>query len=186
MKIFYTVSFYGKAQYQTYYDLVLDALEKTGAQVISPEKQNHLQLLPKRRLNRFKDDTHRLHYEAIKHGIQQTDASVIEVSYQDIQIGYETALAVQSKKPLLCLSIHEDFSQKIHHPYFFGAKYSEVTIDNIVEEFIKKIQKKRFTERFNFFLSPTQLNYLTTSAKKHEMTTSEYLRDLIDKASEKE
>ena len=185
MRIFYTVSYYGKNQYQKYYDLVLDALEKTGAEVYSPEKQNHLQLLPKRKQHALKNDPHRLHYEAIKYGIQQTDVSVIEVSFQDIQIGYETALAVQHKKPLLCLSIHEDFSQKILHPYFFGAKYSDVSIDNIIEEFIKKIQKKRFSERFNFFLSPTQLNYLKTSSNKRALTTSEYLRELIEKDSEK-
>lgn len=118
MKIFYTTSFYGKDQYQPQYELVLDALEKTGAEVISPEKGNYKQLLTKSLLKKLKNEN-QIHYEAIKRGIMASDAVVIEVSFQDIQIGYEAALAVQNKKPVLCLSVHEDFSRKINHPLFF-------------------------------------------------------------------
>jgi nucleoside 2-deoxyribosyltransferase len=159
---------------------VLDALEKTGADVVSPEKDNYRQLLTKSKVRKLNDDNH-IHYEAIKKGILVSDAVVIEISHQDFQIGYEAALAIANKKPVLCLSIYEDFSEKINNSLFFGAKYSEVTIDNIVDEFLSSAVRGVYKERFNFFLSPTQLVYLKKSATKSGINKSEYLRSLIDK-----
>lgn len=179
MKIFYTVSFYGKDKYQKYYDLVLAAIEKTGEQVISPEKGNYKQMISERVRAGLKN-ANAVHYEAIRRGILAADAVIIEASFQDIQIGYEMALAVVGKKPVLCLSIYEDFSQKINNGYFFGSKYSELNVEEIVGEFVDRAKKKRLGERFNMFLSVPQKQYLEKRAKEEEMTKSEYLRELID------
>lgn len=180
MKVFYTCSYYGKGKYQKYYDLVLAAIEKTGAEVISPEKGNYKKWIPEGVRARL-GDLNRLHYEAIRRGIMAVDAVVIEVSFQDIQIGYEAALAVVSKKPVLCLSIFEDFSQKIDNRYFFGAKYSELNVEEIVAEFVQMAKKKRLGERFNMFLSKAQETYLEKRAKDEGITRSEFLRQLIER-----
>lgn len=148
--------------------------------MISPEKGNYKRRVPERVRTRL-IDANSLHYEAIRRGIMAADAVVIEASYQDIQIGYEAALAVAGKKPVLCLSICEDFSQKIDNRYFFGAKYSELNVEEIVGEFVQRVKKKRLGERFNMFLSATQEGYLEKRSEEEGMTKSEYLRWLIDR-----
>lgn len=185
MTIFYTNSFYGKSVYQTQYDLVLDAIKQTGAKIISPETQNYLNLLSdkEKKLYTNKDSQH---YLAIKKGIQQSDAVIIEISHQDFQIGWEASLACLNKKPLLCLSIHEDFSTKIRHPFFHAAKYTDITIDNIITSFLEKTKPGLYNQRFNFFLSDKQLSQLRYQATSLNLTPSEYLRQLIDAPANKQ
>ncbi len=180
MKVFYTASFYGKKKYQKYYDLVLAAIEKNKVELIATEKGNYKQILSE--TDKAKLPTDRLiHYEAIRKGILWADAVVIEISNEDFQLGHEATLAIQAKKPVLCLSIHENFSEKINNRYFFAAKYNEDTVDEIIETFIKRAQKNILSQRFNLFLSPSQIQYLEKNATERKMNKSEYLRALIDK-----
>jgi nucleoside 2-deoxyribosyltransferase len=179
-KVFFTASFYGKSEYQAQYDLVRSAIKQTGVHLISPEEGNYQDVLSTQQRKRFGDDPNHLHYQAVKKGIQASDAVIIDISYQDFQLGWEAALAVQNKKPLLCLSVNEDFSPKILHPHFHAAQYSEVTIDNLLENFLQRAQSNVFTERFNFFLSPTQLNHVRDEAKRLDLNTSQFIRKLID------
>lgn len=185
MKIFYTASFYGKEKYQRNYDLVLKALESFGHTIISPEKGNYQDVL--KTANDQKDITeNEKHYLAIKNGIRLSDAVVIEVSYQDLQLGHEATLSIENHKPVLCLSIFEDFSKKIINPYFYGAQYNEYTIYEVLEEFINKVSRKQYTERFNMFLSPQQIEYLRGQARKNSSTTSAYIRGLIERDQEEQ
>ncbi len=125
----------------------------------------------------------KLHYEAIRRGIIWADIVIMEISHEDFQLGHEASLAIQYKKPVLCVSIHEDFSQKIKSPYFFGAKYNEYNIEELIENFIARHQKEALKERFNLFLSTSQLHKLETSAKRMGFNNSEYVRMLLDKNS---
>lgn len=113
--------------------------------------------------------------------IEKADALIIENSYEDFQLGHEATLAIQNKKPVLCLSVYEDFSQKITNAYFTGAKYNEYTVGEIVADFIEKAKKRHYSERFNMFLSPAQVAYLDRAGKVYGLNKSEYVRRLIDK-----
>lgn len=179
MRVFYTASFYGKAKYQKQYDLVLGAIEQTSVDIISPEKGNYTNILSANLKKSFKSERI-IHSEAIKRGILSSDAVIIEASHEDFQLGYEAGFAVENKKPLLCLSIHENFTDKMRYRYFTGFKYNEYNIEEIVEDFISAVQKDQFSERFNCFLNPSQLHHLRNKAKENDMNTSEYLRSLID------
>lgn len=179
MKVFYTASYYGKQKYQQHYDMVLKAIESTGVELISPEKGNYKKLLTRRNIERLKKDR-RIHYEAIRKGIIWADAVIIEISNEDFQLGHEATLAVSVKKHVLCLSIHEDFSEKINHQYFHGAKYNQFNVEEVVVDFIERAKKERLSERFNCFLSPRQLEYLDKVAAKQSIGMSEYVRLLID------
>ncbi|MBN2101049.1 ribbon-helix-helix domain-containing protein [Candidatus Dojkabacteria bacterium] len=180
MKVFYTASYYGKEKYQKYYDKVLSAIEETKVDLISPEKGNYMNILKPHDKDKIKDKL-LLHYKAIKQGILWSDAVIIEISNEDFQLGHEATLAIQNKKPVLCLSIHEDFGKKIKSRFFFGSKYNQYNIKFIVQEFINRVRKGVLTERFNFFLSPAQLQHLKISSQKTGITKSEYLRSLIEK-----
>jgi hypothetical protein len=184
MKIFFTASYYGKEKYQKYYDMVLASLEKLNVEVVSPEKENYLDLLTKRDIKRLKGDR-RIHYEAIRKGILWADAVVIEISNEDFQLGHEATLTIQNKKHVLCLSLNEDFSEKIHNKFFHAAKYNQFNIEEIVEKFVRMVSTKRLDQRFNLFLSSDQLKYLEKASQENNVNKSEYIRTLIDKAKER-
>ena len=176
-KVFYTASYTGKEKYQKYYKYVLDAIEDNEVDLISPEKGNYLKLSKKDDQNFTEKERH---YDAIKKGILWADLVIIEISNEDFQLGHEATLAALNKKPVLCLSIFEDFSEKISNTYFFGAMYNEFNIHTIVQEFITKCKKIHLNQRFNLFLSKNQLDYLGKMSKEEGINKSEYLRNLID------
>lgn len=183
MRIFYTASYYGKDKYQRYYTMVLRAIEATGTYVISPEKKNYRDLLKPTFIKKLKDEK-RIHYEAVRLGILLSDAVIIEASHEDFQLGAEAVFAVENKKHLLCLSINENFTERMKYRYFTGAKYNEYNVEEIVENFIASVKKNQFSERFNCFLTPSQLKYLKERGKIENMNASEYLRSLIDEDRE--
>lgn len=179
MTIFFTASYYGKEKYQKYYDLVRRAIESMHVELISPETGSYLGVLDEAKRKEITDPK-LLHYEAIRQGIHVSDAVVIEVSNEDFQLGHEATLAIMDKKPVLCLSIHENFSRKINNDYFFGARYTKETIGPIVQDFFARVREMRQARRFNMFLYPTQVSYLGQASEKHGMNMSEYIRRLIN------
>jgi hypothetical protein len=180
MKVFYTASYAGKQKYQKHYDQILEALERQPeVEVISPEKGNYKNTLSLREMQKI-GDPKKIHYEAIRRGIGWADAVIIEMSNEDFQLGHEATLAMQGKKHVLCLSIFEDFSEKILNRYFHGAKYTELTVDELIDDFVDKARKELLIERFNCFLSISQVQHLEGAARDHGVNMSEYLRILID------
>ncbi|HCS79154.1 MAG: hypothetical protein UX65_C0004G0048 [Parcubacteria group bacterium GW2011_GWB1_46_8] len=179
MRIFYTCSYYGKNRYQKYYDLVLRAIQQICVEVISPELGNYLSLLSKQEIAQL-GDQNKVHREAIRRGIEWADAVIIEISHEDFQLGHEATIAVQSKKHVLCVSVHENIDNKINLRYFHGTMYNEQNIEGIVAKFVETAQKSLLSERFNLFLSPSQVRYLRESSRKYGLNQSEYLRKLID------
>lgn len=182
MKIFYTASYYGKEKYQKYYDKILQAINETGVELISPEKGNYKEIIPKPQRKNIKSER-KVHYEAIKRGILWADAVIIEISNEDFQLGHEATLAIQNKKPVLCLSLHEDFSEKINNRYFHGAKYNVHNLRPVIQNFIKKYKKGMLSERFNFFISPSQLEYLEKESQNSGISKAELIRTLIDQTA---
>lgn len=182
MRVFYTASFYGKEKYQESYNLLLKTIKKTGVELLSPEIGNYLSVLKLADYEKVRSKK-KLHYEAIRRGINWAQAVIIEVSHEDFQLGHEATISLNLKKPVLALSLHEDFSKKITNPLFFGAKYNEYNIEEVVFEFVKKSEKETLNERFNLFLSSRQLANLEKAAKEKGMNNSEYLRMLLDKNS---
>lgn len=169
MNIFFTCSYTGKSKYQKYYDLIIRSIIKTGVSLQSPELDKN-----------FPPPDKIPHYQKIKEGIVQADAVIMDVSDEGFQLGYEAAQAIQNKKHVLVLSLLRDFNQKIDNRYFHAAKYSEMNIDEIISDFINKLQKHQFDQRFNFFLSQKQLIALNLNSSKLGLNKSDYLRKLID------
>jgi len=179
MVIFYTSSYYGKAKYQKWYDLVRKTIKEFHIELLSPEEGNYQDVLNEE-TKRHITDPKVLHYEAIRQSIHQAEVMIVEVSHEDIQLGHEITLALSEKKPVLCLSIHEDFSKKIHNDYFVGARYNEHTVKSIIQNFLARARELTLSKRFNMFLYPSQIDYLEKIGKQSGMNMSEYIRHLIN------
>ncbi len=180
MRVFFTVSYYGKKKFQASYDLVHRALTSLRVDLVSPELGNYLSVLDEDTRKRLGNNPGLLHYEAIRQGIHLSDAVVIEVSQQDIQLGHEISLALMEKKPVLALSTLEDFSKKIHHDYFFASRYTKLNVTPLLQDFLARVRQLRQARRFNMFLYPSQSEYLGRIARKSGMNMSEYVRHLIN------
>ncbi|MBI3887726.1 hypothetical protein HY310_01515 [Candidatus Microgenomates bacterium] len=180
MKVFYTASFTGKEKYQKQYDWVRNAIKANKVELVSPEEGNYLNMLSEKEQLAIVD-LKKIHYEAIRRGIEWADAVIIEISQEDFQLGHEATLAIQAQKYVLCLSVNENFSQKIDNRFFKGAQYGELTIDEIVENFLKEAGKNLLSQRFNMFLSASQIQQLEAAAQKYGVNKSEYIRSLIEK-----
>ena len=149
---------------------------------MATEKGNYLDLVPPTVKTRMKNQPLKLHYNAIRRGILWSDAVIIEISQEDFQLGHEATLAIQAKKHVLCLSTHEDFSQKIANRYFHGAKYNRTTVEEQIESFLKLAQKDLLSRRFNLFLTSSQEQFLKSRGQESGLGASDYLRSLIDTA----
>ncbi len=185
MKVFFTASYHGKEKYQKNYDVVRNTIKLFKVELVSPEENNYHLMLDTREQKIFSNpDLLRTdkfwHYEAIRNGIHWAEAVIIEISQEDFQLGHEVSLALMEKKPVLCLSVNDDFSKKIHHDYFFAAKYSSSNIQAIIQDFFAKVRSLTLSRRFNLFLYPHQVDYLEKVAKKYGTNMSEYIRKLID------
>lgn len=181
MKIFWTASYHGKSQYQKYYDLVGRVIDsQTDVEVIATEKGNYKEILPPTVLAKLKDNPQRLHYEAIRRGILWADAVIIEISHESFQLGHEASLAMQSKKHVLCLSTHEDYSQKLDNRYFHAAIYNKMTIDEHIENFLNLARKDLLSRRFNLFLTSSQEQFVKKMGEDTGLGASGYIRGLID------
>ena len=179
MTVFYTASWFGKKKYQPEYDLASRTIEGFGVKLISTEGGNYQEVLDENTRARLKDEPKLLHYEAIRQGIHQADAVIIESSHEDFQLGHEASLAIAEKKPVLCLSVNEDLGKRIYNDYFFGAKYSSSTVKKVIQDFFAKARQLSLSKRFNLFLYPHQVEYLQTAAKRKGVNMSEYMRYLI-------
>lgn len=181
MKLFWTASYHGKAQYQAFYDLVGRAIDaQPDLDVIATEKGNYQNILPPTIRQKLAGSPQKLHYEAIRRGILWADAVIIEISHEDFQLGHEASLAMQAKKHVLCLSIHEDYSPKLDNRYFHAAIYNQMTIDEQVESFLKLARRDLLSQRFNLFLTSSQLQHVKQKGEESGSGASNYIRSLID------
>jgi len=108
------------------------------------------------------------------------DAVVIDVSNEDFQLGHEATMAIDAKKPTLCLSVVEDWSLKIKHEYFFGARYNPQTVNGVIQDFLVHVREMSKARRFNLFLYPHQITYLEITAQSEHMSIAQYMRKLIN------
>lgn len=181
MKLFWTASYHGKSQYQKYYDLVGSAIDRqSDLQIIATEKGNYQSILPPRVREKLGDNPPRLHYEAIRRGILWADAVIIEISHESFQLGHEATLAMQAKKHVLCLSTHEDYSPKLDNRYFHAAVYNKMTIDEQIESFLKLARRDLLSQRFNLFLTSSQLQFVKQRGEESGQGASAYIRSMID------
>jgi len=180
MKIFVAASFYGKEKYPANFAHILESLKDLEAQILTPDAGKTLTTLKLQNYAKTHNNKN-VHYESIRRGIKWAQMIILETSHEDFELGFLTHSALELKKPILALSIHEDFSKKIKSPFFTAAKYNEKNVSSIVSRFVEKNAREELSERFNLFLSKRQLQSIESSAKELGINNSEYLRMLIDK-----
>ena len=113
---------------------------------------------------------------------KQADLVVVEVSKKSFGVGQEIAQAVASNKPVIALYN----CQKEPHiltdsgtDLILLIKYDEQNIKNVLQQALDYSSEQQDI-RFNFFISPSLIQYLDWVSKTKRVPRSVYLRNLIE------
>jgi len=181
MKIFLTVSRTGIKKYLKDYQKVLDELKRNKVQVFATfVKEYAEQLKTFRKYARSKKQKQFANDIAIRRAIINSDAVVIEASYPSFRLGFETFYSLTMQKPVLVLSKNRNYAGLIDQPHFFGAKYTDFTLTDEIDKFLKHVKHYKLRGRFNLFISEMHREHLEKSAKHFGVSMSDYIRKLIE------
>lgn len=115
--------------------------------------------------------------------IAKADVIIAEGSYDTFGVGYQVAMAVQQKKPILLLrheSVDSDsFAVGIVDSWVKREVYNEKTLESIIDKFLRENDISTKDMRFNFFIDRQIYNYLRWTSQKTGKTKAEILRELV-------
>jgi len=122
--------------------------------------------------------------------IAQSDVIVAEATYENFAVGYQVAVAVQQKKPVLILRKKDAdknaFVTGVEDGWVQHVEYTEDNLEKIVDKFLKDNDIDTKDMRFNFFIDRHIYNYLRWAALKTGKTKAEILRNLVQKELDKD
>jgi nucleoside 2-deoxyribosyltransferase len=120
--------------------------------------------------------------------IAQADVVVAETTYENFAVGYQVAVAVQQKKPVLLLrhaaADKNAFVTGIDDGWVKHKEYTKDDVDGIVNVFLADNDITTKDMRFNFFIDRPIYNYLRWAALKTGKTKAEILRELVQREIE--
>lgn len=121
--------------------------------------------------------------------IAKADVIIAETSYENFGVGYQVAVAVQQKKPVLLLR-HETadknaFATGVEDGWVKRKEYTEENLTDILNQFMQDNDIQAKDMRFNFFIDRPIYNYLRWAAYKTGKTKAEILRELVAREIDK-
>lgn len=134
-------------------------------------------------------DWSRIYKENLE-AIAQSDIIIAEATHENFAVGYQVAMAVQQKKPVLMLRKKEAdknaFVTGVEDGWVQHREYNETELKQIVNKFIKENDIDTKDMRFNFFIDRHIYNYLRWAALRTGKTKAEILRNLVQKELDKD
>lgn len=123
--------------------------------------------------------------------IAQADVIIAETSYENLGVGYQIAMAIQQKKPVLLLrheaADKETFIVGVEDGWVQHSEYKdEAHVTPIIQQFLHENDIKSKDMRFNFFIDRKIYNYLRWAAFKTGKTKAEILRELVQNEIDKQ
>lgn len=115
--------------------------------------------------------------------IAKADIVIAETSFENFGVGYQVAVAVQQKKPVLLLrqegADKNAFASGVEDGWVKREEYSEDNLKDILDKFLEANDIQAKDMRFNFFIDRPIYNYLRWAAFKTGKTKAEILRELV-------
>ncbi len=127
-------------------------------------------------------------YKKTVKAINKSDVVVMEISGHSMSMGYILSQALEQNKPVVVLykkGMEPIFVKGITNPKLVLAEYNQQNLEKVIDEAIGQA-KGLVDMRFNFFVSPKILNYLTWVSEKRRIPKAVFLRHLIERDIKKE
>ena len=181
MKIYFTASMHGKTQFGANYQAVVKALKDNGHTVYS----DHIMKWSLEEMKTWGDKENLAYHRKVLEDIKKAECVFVETSYSSASVGYMIAFAVQMSKPVII------FYSGSAEPFLFRTLENtneklQVIRYNTLDELRNEIPaalafaSASMDTRFNFFVSPDQVDYLDWVAENRKISRSVYLRNLIN------
>lgn len=122
----------------------------------------------------------------VSEAILNSDFIIAYISEPSFSVGYQVALSIQHKKPILILSkepiseIKNSFGTNIDSELISFKKFSEDTFKQTINEFIRNYCLMGKPTRFSFFIDQKIHNFLRGEAFAKNKTKAEVLREIIE------
>lgn len=115
--------------------------------------------------------------------IDKADVIIAEATTKSFGVGFQVALAIRSKKPVLLL-VREEVDRRsmlwgIDEEFVQTKLYNDESLNSIVLGFLKEFDVSTKEKRFNFMLDRKLQNYLEWRAKRSGKTKSQLIREYI-------
>lgn len=181
MKIYFSASLHQRDQFGDNYKTIIKTLKKMGHKV----QHEHITdpNIDDRSLKKNTAQDREEYYQQVLKWINQADLVIIEASYPStLNIGHEISIALEKNKPVVVLykKGHESFLlQGLKSDKLIMLDYAEDKLVGLVKQGVDYAKEQSDT-RFNFFISPEQLNFLDKIAKERRIPRSVFLRRLIE------
>jgi hypothetical protein len=133
-------------------------------------------------------ETKKDNYQKTVKAINKSDIVVMEISGHSMSMGYILSQALEQNKPVVVLykkGMEPIFVRGIVNSKLILAEYNQQNLEKVIEEAIDRA-KGVVDVRFNFFVSPRMLNYLTWVSEKRRIPKAVFLRHLIEREMKKE
>jgi len=122
--------------------------------------------------------------------IAKADVVIAESSYENFGVGYQVAVAVQQKKPVLMLrhatADKNAFATGVEDGWVKREEYTEENLGTLLKSFLADNDIQAKDMRFNFFIDRPIYNYLRWAAFKTGKTKAEILRELVTREIDKQ
>ncbi len=178
MKIYFTAPARGTSEYDSLYKAIFDTIGKLGHKNLDDLV---FKVDPDNFYKGDRDSQVELYENALKL-IKKSDLVVLEVSLHSLSMGFVMQKALELGKPVIALYQKGKppfFAQGIEDDKLQVIEYKEEDLESILTEAIDYAKNQSDT-RFNFFISPGQINFLDKISKDRRIPRSVYLRRLIE------
>lgn len=186
MKVYFACSSASVQDHLDDYNLIREILKQNGLSIVADwidrsfNKSNSLITT---------DVEINIHDEGIN-AINDADIFVADVSYPSASVGFQVGLALSKKIPVLCL-YSEEFGDKeapqvikaINSPLLVISGYNSKNIGKIIKKFIKVLPENKLI-KFNFIITPKIAEYLDDNSRLRNVSKSDFLREIVEKAME--
>ena len=128
-----------------------------------------------------KIDWQEIHQE-VANSILACDLAIFECTESSFSIGYQIALALEKRKPILILSL-ENAERDLNDTFISGIatdivsfrKYNKDTLNGILEEFFIENERGGEKFKFNFYLDKNLENYLDWASYYYKKSKADIL-----------
>lgn len=114
-------------------------------------------------------------------GIKLADLTIFECTIPSLGIGFQVEKSIEYNKPTVVLYLTGNlphFISGIQSDKLLVYEYSADNLNSVINKAL--IAARQVTDkRFNFFISPSLLNYLEEESTKQGITKSAFIRHLI-------
>ena len=163
MKVYFFAPRNEQNQFAPYYQIINHALDDYGYKNILPST------------------TKAIPYQKMLKLLKESDINIFDCSLPNSSTGFQISKSLEFNKPTIALYHHDaspEFVSAVFEEKFLSGSYNKDNIKTVLHSLLKKAQLLA-DKRFNFFISPSLLNYLNMMSHEFGMTKSTYLRNLI-------